>query len=83
MSIMPFPIFINGNPTTSTNTVWITVGPQTIQCDPPTTQETPPVEEIKEKSDGCTCKKCREYFPYAEPNQDDGTLICYACRHGY
>ncbi len=39
-----------------------------------------PVEEKKENSDGCTCKKCKEYYQYAEPNQDDGTLICYGCR---
>jgi hypothetical protein len=40
-------------------------------------------EAKKENKEGCNCKKCKEYFPYAEPNQDDGTLICYACRHGY
>lgn len=39
--------------------------------------------EISKKSDGCSCKKCREFFEYAEPNQEDGTLICWACRHGY
>lgn len=39
-----------------------------------------PVEEKKKNSDGCTCRKCKEFFPYAEPNQDDGTLICYGCR---
>lgn len=39
-----------------------------------------PVDEKKEISDGCFCKKCKEYYQYAEPNQDDGTLICYGCR---
>ena len=39
-----------------------------------------PVEEKKKDSDGCTCKKCKEYYQYAEPNQEDGTLICYGCR---
>lgn len=39
-----------------------------------------PVEKKKKDSDGCTCRKCKEFFPYAEPNQDDGTLICYGCR---
>lgn len=34
----------------------------------------------KKDKDGCDCKKCKEIFPYAEPNQDDGTLICYSCR---
>jgi len=42
-----------------------------------------PVAAKKKDSDGCTCKKCKEFFPYAEPNQEDGTLVCYACRHGY
>lgn len=42
-----------------------------------------PVEEKKENSDGCSCKKCKEFFEFAEPNQEDGTLICWACRHGY
>ena len=40
-------------------------------------------EEKKKDSDGCNCKKCKEFYPQAEPNQDDGTLICWACRHGY
>jgi hypothetical protein len=45
----------------------------------------PIAEPVKKKKDrdGCDCKKCKEYYPYAEPNQEDGTLICYACRHGY
>lgn len=37
----------------------------------------------KDDRDGCDCKKCKEFYPYAEPNQDDGTLICYRCRHGW
>lgn len=32
------------------------------------------------KEDGCVCVKCREFFPYAEPNMEDGTLVCYSCR---
>lgn len=34
----------------------------------------------KVNKDGCRCKKCKEFYPYAESNQDDGTLICYPCR---
>ncbi len=34
----------------------------------------------KKNTDGCVCKKCKELYPYAEPNQSDGTLICYGCR---
>lgn len=43
----------------------------------------PVKEKKKDDRDGCDCKKCKEFYPYAEPNQEDGTLICYACRHGY
>lgn len=74
----------------SSNGQWITVPAVTsgtIIWSPGTTQITfddidlaVPVDEKKEFSDGCTCKKCKEYYQYAEPNQDDGTLICYGCR---
>ena len=30
--------------------------------------------------DGMNCKSCKEFYPMAEPNQSDGTLICYSCR---
>jgi len=39
--------------------------------------------ELSANSSGRTCKKCETFYEYAEPNQDDGTLICWACRHGY
>lgn len=29
---------------------------------------------------GCLCKKCDEFFEWAEPNQEDGTMICWRCR---
>lgn len=29
---------------------------------------------------GSTCKRCREIYPYANPNQNDGSFICYGCR---
>ena len=29
---------------------------------------------------GCKCRECSEHYPYAEPNQQDGTLLCYSCR---
>lgn len=31
-------------------------------------------------NDGCRCKKCQDWYPMAEPNQSDGTLICWSCR---
>lgn len=41
-------------------------------------------DEEKDKKDGCTCKVCKQFSPYSEPNQSDKkTFICYACRHGY
>lgn len=30
--------------------------------------------------DGMPCKICKEFYQYAEANQPDETLICYACR---
>lgn len=47
-----------------------------------------PKEEItkakpKDGRDGCDCIKCKEFYPFAEPNQKDGTLICFSCRNGY
>lgn len=34
----------------------------------------------KDGSDGETCIKCKNFYPMAEANQKDGTLICYSCR---
>lgn len=31
--------------------------------------------------DGFPCKRCTNFFPYALPNQSDGTLICWSCRN--
>ena len=41
------------------------------------------LEHIRSKKykDGMFCRNCHSYFPYAEPNQPDGTLICYSCRN--
>lgn len=30
--------------------------------------------------DGMFCRKCQSFYQYAEPNQTDGTLLCYSCR---
>lgn len=48
---------------------------------PPTVDES--TEEIKDDRDGCTCKKCKEFYPYAESNQKDKSFVCYSCRNGY
>lgn len=30
--------------------------------------------------DGMYCRKCQCFYHYAEPNQSDGTLLCFSCR---
>lgn len=35
----------------------------------------------KTKRNGCTCPKCGEIYPYAEPNQPDGSFKCWSCRN--
>lgn len=30
--------------------------------------------------DGMFCRRCQIFYDFAEPNQDDGTLLCYSCR---
>lgn len=38
------------------------------------------IATVQEKLDGMACKICHEFYSYAEPNQKDGTLICFSCR---
>lgn len=73
-------------PTTPGNGQWVTVTiPYTNTIGTPVIELDLPAEPAakSDNSDGCTCKKCKQLYEYAEPNQDDGTLICWACRHGY
>lgn len=37
--------------------------------------------EKKENFDGCSCKKCKELFPYAELPEDGSDFICWGCQH--
>lgn len=32
--------------------------------------------------DGLDCSQCKEFYPYAVANKNDGTLVCYKCRNG-
>jgi hypothetical protein len=32
------------------------------------------------KSDGMTCKRCKNFSPMSEPNQRDGSFLCWSCR---
>lgn len=38
------------------------------------------VDQVKYVMDGISCCKCQDFFYMAEPNQDDGTLLCWSCR---
>lgn len=38
------------------------------------------IVKVQSFLDGCACIKCKEFYKYAEPNQSDGTLICFNCR---
>lgn len=33
--------------------------------------------------DGFPCKRCTNFFPMSEPNQPDGTLLCWSCRSSH
>ena len=37
--------------------------------------------KVSSQIDGCACTRCREFFHMAEPNQENGTLICWQCRN--
>lgn len=78
----------NNNPWAgiSSGTIWITTGASSGGWFTIGATEAEPAEKAtdkKQNKDGCNCKKCKEFYPYAEPNQDDGTLICYSCRKGW
>ncbi len=36
--------------------------------------------QIKYIMDGMMCKRCEEFCEMSEPNQKDGTFICYSCK---
>lgn len=65
--------FITWTITTGSSGGWTVTIPSDIK----------PESKKKSNKDGCDCKKCKEFYPYAEPNQDDGTLLCYRCRTGW
>ena len=39
------------------------------------------IVSLFKKVDGMKCKDCQEFYEMSAPNQADGTLICYNCRH--
>lgn len=38
------------------------------------------VYEVYQQIDGLCCVKCKDFFPMAEANQSNGSLLCYSCR---
>lgn len=46
-------------------------------------QTDPDNAESKDERDGCTCTKCKNFSPYATPNQEDKSFVCFGCRNGY
>jgi hypothetical protein len=34
----------------------------------------------RRKFDGMFCKKCNNFYEFADANQKDGSLVCYSCR---
>lgn len=73
---------LNGGQWVTISIPYTNITPTTPVLNVPEMCEEPPVRKKKDK-DGETCKKCLEFYPFAEPNQEDGTLVCYSCRHGY
>lgn len=39
------------------------------------------IYKVSARLDGCHCDQCDEFYSYAEPNQPNGTLICFSCRN--
>lgn len=39
------------------------------------------MERKDNRPDGMFCKNCQIFYHFAEPNQSDGTLLCYSCRN--
>lgn len=38
------------------------------------------IKKRRKGLDGLFCRKCQNFYEFAEPNQKDGSLICYSCR---
>jgi hypothetical protein len=71
----PGPLWISGP---------ITTGQITYPVDPQFTEiHLTDEPEKKGNSDGCTCRKCDTFYPYADPPEDEKEFTCWACRHGY
>jgi hypothetical protein len=38
-------------------------------------------KEKEDRLDGLWCTSCGDFSTYAEPNQEDGTFVCWSCRN--
>ena len=41
----------------------------------------PKVKPKGKVGDGMICMTCKNYYPFVEPNQKDGSFMCYKCRN--
>lgn len=47
----------------------------------PSIQQNDDYAVVVRRNHTCICTQCGEIFPYAEPNQQDGSFKCWSCRH--
>lgn len=38
------------------------------------------IVRLYHRREGCACTQCEEFYHLAEPNQADGTLVCWLCK---
>jgi hypothetical protein len=38
------------------------------------------IVKVYKHIDGMTCSRCQDFFPMAEPNNEDGTMTCWLCK---
>lgn len=38
------------------------------------------IVRLYRRMEGCSCIKCNEFYYLAEPNQSDGSLLCWLCK---
>lgn len=73
----------NAGGTGVNNSNWMTVQMYFPWYVPPTMPQEIKSQPTTDGRDGLDCRVCKEFYQYAESNQDDGTLICFKCRNGY
>lgn len=52
------------------------------KCSSCSSNKSAPKKETDDKKlDGCICRKCKEFFPMAEADADDGMCTCWSCKN--